>query len=119
MRIIILLLKLLSINSLSNQFLHITDIHYDPKYEINGSTKCIGGEIGLGCCRHNELNIYHKASEWGNFNCDTSFKFINETFLWIKNNLKFDFIIYTGDSVEIMVITKDGIQTETFNLKAD
>ena len=27
--------------------------------------------------------------------------------------------IYTGDSVEIMVITKDGIQTETFNLKAD
>jgi len=27
--------------------------------------------------------------------------------------------IYTGDSVEIMVITKDGIETQTFNLKAD
>lgn len=27
--------------------------------------------------------------------------------------------IYTGDAVEIMVITKDGIQTITFSLKAD
>lgn len=27
--------------------------------------------------------------------------------------------IYTGDAVEIMVITKDGIKTETFKLKAD
>mmetsp|Transcript_13351 Transcript_13351/g.17928 ORF Transcript_13351/g.17928 Transcript_13351/m.17928 type:complete len:131 (-) Transcript_13351:401-793(-) len=27
--------------------------------------------------------------------------------------------IYTGDAVEIMVITKDGITTETFKLKAD
>lgn len=27
--------------------------------------------------------------------------------------------IYTGDSVEIMVITKDGIATQNFNLKAD
>ena len=27
--------------------------------------------------------------------------------------------IYTGDSVEIKIITKDGIKTETFNLKTD
>lgn len=27
--------------------------------------------------------------------------------------------IYTGDAVEIMIITKDGIRTETFKLKAD
>ena len=27
--------------------------------------------------------------------------------------------IYTGDSLEIKIITKDGIQTTTYNLKAD
>jgi 20S proteasome subunit beta 6 len=27
--------------------------------------------------------------------------------------------IYTGDSVEIKIITKDGIKTETFALKTD
>ena len=27
--------------------------------------------------------------------------------------------IYTGDAVEIMIITSGGIQRETFNLKAD
>ena len=98
------LLTLLPIISkaLVGNFLHITDIHYDPNYKEGSPVNCLLGEIDLGCCRAYNIPIkpYEKASKWGNYKCDTPYHFVNKTLEWIKLNIpKLDFIIYTGDTV--------------------
>ena len=83
------------------KFLHITDIHYDMLYEPGSPTKCVLGSTGLGCCHKLDLPIKNstKASRWGDYNCDTSRLFIDETLGFISNKLDpLDFIFYTGDS---------------------
>lgn len=83
------------------KFLHITDIHYDMLYEPGSPTKCVLGSTGLGCCHKLDLPIKNstKASRWGDYNCDTSRLFIDETLEFISNKLDpVDFIFYTGDS---------------------
>ena len=84
------------------KFLHITDIHYDPLYYPGSPTKCVLGSTGLGCCHKYDLPLPDNipASSWGDYNCDTSYNFIDGTLDWIHNYsaTKLDFIIYTGDS---------------------
>lgn len=86
----------------SDSFLHITDIHYDPLYSINSPTKCFLGNTGLGCCHKYDIPLKnsHKASKWGDYNCDLSYTFLDSTFKWIKKEFynSTQFIIYTGDS---------------------
>ncbi len=86
----------------TSKFLHITDIHYDPLYSTNSPTKCVLGSTGLGCCHKYDLPLKNNipASKWGDYNCDSPFKLVDETLNWISNNFNnsIDFIIYTGDS---------------------
>lgn len=101
-KIIIFTFILTFTQALIGNFLHITDIHYDPNYKEGAPVNCVLGKTGLGCCREFDIPIqpYEKANKWGNFACDTPYLFINKTFEWIKYNIKdIDFIIYTGDSV--------------------
>lgn len=107
MNFIFLLLFLLLPNLYCDlgKFIHITDIHYDPLYENNSSTNCLAGKLGLECCHKNSVFLNplnkKKGSKWGDFNCDTSYLFINKTLEWIYKNIQpIDFIIYTGDSVD-------------------
>ena len=82
--------------------LHITDIHYDPYYQVGSPANCyhIGIFKGLGCCHSSNIPISpeRKAGKYGDFNCDTPFSLINDTFSWIRNNHELDYIFYTGDT---------------------
>ena len=105
-----------SVENIGN-FLHITDIHYDPKYKENSAANCYNIDSGLGCCREGLLwkKPYRKANKWGDKKCDTPLLLVNSTFNWISKNIKeLDFIIYTGDSVGHHDITQDiNINIET------
>ena len=95
------LLTSLAILSSVGRFLHLTDVHYDLLYEPGSPTKCVLGSTGLGCCHKHDLPLKNstKASKWGDYNCDTSRLFLEETLKFINNNLEpIDFVFYTGDS---------------------
>ena len=95
------LLTSLAILSSVGRFLHLTDVHYDLLYEPGSPTKCVLGSTGLGCCHKHDLPLKNstKASKWGDYNCDTSRLFLEETLKYINNNLEpIDFVFYTGDS---------------------
>lgn len=99
------------------KFLHVTDIHYDPRYKEGSPANCYIVDSGLGCCNGDLLpkKPYRSANKWGDYNCDTSFLLMNESFNWIKKNIPdIDFIIYTGDAVNHHDIT----QSVDFNLKS-
>lgn len=99
---IIFLLKLVISPILAGKILHISDIHYDSRYHIGSANNCILGDTGLGCCRKYDIpkKPYQLANEWGDYNCDTPIKLLNESLKWISKNLEIDKIIYTGDSVD-------------------
>ena len=99
--------------SLGN-ILHISDIHLDTRYYVGGYDNCYLGSSGLGCCRKYDIpkSPYGYANEWGNYNCDTPVKLLNESLQWITNNIPIDKIIYTGDSVD----HHDVSQTIGYNL---
>jgi len=84
----------------TGQFLHLSDIHYDQFYTPGSPTQCLFGSTGMGCCRKASIPLKPpgKASPWGGMNCDSPFTLLTATMQWIKTNLKYDFVIYTGDS---------------------
>jgi len=92
-----------SSNTREFNFLHITDIHFDPEYYVGAPNNCVLINNGLGCCRKGDIpkEPYKKAHPLGDYNCDTPLLLINKTLEWIRDNLsqEIDFIIYTGDSV--------------------
>lgn len=68
------------------------DLHPDPFYKIHSST-----EEGIACHRDSgPAGTYGAETS----DCDSPFALINETFKWIKNNLRdtVDFVVWTGDS---------------------
>jgi len=117
--IIILILFPCYSHCISNEnlgrILHISDIHLDTRYHIGGVDNCVLGDTGMGCCRKYDIpkKPYGYASEWGNYNCDSPIKLVNETFRWIRNNIHIDAIIYTGDAVDHHDVT----QTIGYNLE--
>lgn len=114
-----------SFKTTSGSFIHLTDIHYDPQYTVGAPTNCLLESTGIGCCRPQSipLNPPGSASPWGDFNCDSPLLLINSTIQWILKNLQYDFVIYTGDSVNHDDIQQtwnsnfQAIETVTENLK--
>ncbi len=101
-KLIIFLTFITSINAY-NYILHVSDIHYDPKYLAKSPNNCVfDTKIGTGCCHKYDVPLkpYNSCSVWGDFQCDIPFLLLNNTFGWIQQHLsKPNFIFYTGDSV--------------------
>ncbi|CAH0021845.1 unnamed protein product [Clonostachys rhizophaga] len=77
---------------LHGKFLHITDFHPDPFYEVHSST-----EEGIACHRKDGPAGTYGAETT---DCDSPFSLVNATFDWLRDNVKdeIDFIIWTGDT---------------------
>ncbi|KAH6615029.1 Metallo-dependent phosphatase-like protein [Boeremia exigua] len=77
---------------LTGRFLHITDFHPDPFYKTYSSTTA-----ETACHRKRGPAGIYGAETSG---CDSPFSLVNETFRWIKDNIRddIDFVIWTGDS---------------------
>lgn len=77
---------------LTGRFLHITDFHPDPFYKTYSST-----EAEAACHRKRGPAGLYGAETSG---CDSPYSLVNETFRWIKDNIRddIDFVIWTGDS---------------------
>lgn len=86
---------------LHGNFLHITDLHPDPRYESNATVKS-------KCHKHFQSSskpkhmFKGKAGPWGapTTICDAPLSLIDATFEWLEKNWKdqLDFIIWTGDN---------------------
>ncbi|XP_055905944.1 sphingomyelin phosphodiesterase-like [Eupeodes corollae] len=81
--------------------LHITDIHYDPLYEVGALAEC---DDTLCCQLHKNIseNTNKAAGFWGDYrNCDIPWHTIADSLKQIKkNNEKIDYIYQTGDVVD-------------------
>lgn len=81
--------------SLNNgSFLHLTDIHVDPKYIPNSDPEAL-------CHRTSPRKKNNVAGPYGapGSRCDSPIELVNEAFQFIKRAFRgVDFVIYTGDS---------------------
>lgn len=78
---------------------HISDVHLDMKYKVGSKVHC--GDDLSGCCReeYGKPNEGEKvAGEWGEYNCDTPEKTVNNMLDYIVNEVKPDMIFWTGDN---------------------
>jgi hypothetical protein len=81
-------------------WLHLTDLHIDLLYNIGTPNNCWLASTGTGCCRNDSIPLkpYTSAGKWGDIQCDANLLAIENTFLWINNNLqKPQHIKITGD----------------------
>ncbi|KOC66747.1 Sphingomyelin phosphodiesterase [Habropoda laboriosa] len=82
------------------KILQLTDIHYDPAYEVNGNSNC-GEPV---CCRkgQNKTNVNSLAGFWGDYeSCDTPWHAITDALTHIKETHQdIDFIYFTGDIID-------------------
>jgi sphingomyelin phosphodiesterase len=62
----------------------------------------------MGCCRETSIpkNPPGSASRWGELTCDTPLLLLEHTIEWIKTNLTYDFVVYTGDTVNHHDVTQ-------------
>ena len=78
---------------------HLSDIHLDDTYKVGTLVDC--GMDETGCCR--EAYGYPKkgqqgAREWGEYDCDTPEKTVENTLDYIANVVKPDILFWTGDN---------------------
>ena len=76
----------------------MSDIHLDYDYTPGMSIDC-GKPL---CCRSDSgfpQNANGGAGNWGNRNCDTSLKLLNNMLKTIREDIKPDIILWGGDSI--------------------
>lgn len=82
------------------KILQLTDIHYDPNYEVNGNAECAEPT----CCRkgQNKTGISKFAGHWGDYNdCDTPWHAVEDALQHIKDtHSEFDYVYFTGDIID-------------------
>lgn len=84
--------------STSLKIAHLTDIHFDPKYQVNGTSKCkepicCQPEHGIGTAPENI------CPQWGAYDVsDSPFQLIEQIVAGIKEQ-KPDYIYFTGDII--------------------
>ena len=116
------LLSLIIVNfCYSLSWLHISDIHVDMKYNVGSANKCVEySKLGTMCCRRFDIPINgsEPCSKYGDLNNDIPPLLFKSIMNWTKYNVKFDFIINTGDSGSHkdinQVFTNDNIDSIDF-----
>lgn len=95
--------KLISVPEVNEtmKILQITDIHYDPSYEVNGNANCKEPI----CCRLGQNsgdNNGKPAGYWGDYNnCDAPWHAVVDALDQIKNTHKdLEYIYFTGDIID-------------------
>ncbi|EFN81993.1 Sphingomyelin phosphodiesterase [Harpegnathos saltator] len=109
-------------NNETINIVQITDLHYDPKYEPDGNSKC--GKPA--CCRkgQNDTNVNDElAGFWGDYNsCDTPWHAVVDALYHIKDTHKdISYVYFTGDLIDhgVWETTLDGnikIINESYDL---
>ena len=88
--------------ALAGKFLHVTDIHFDPLYEVGSPATCVHKHETYCCCRSDSVpnngNKTAKSRRFGEYDCDTPLALVESYFKFAKQNGPYDFIIWTGDS---------------------
>ncbi|KAF2363499.1 Calcineurin-like phosphoesterase domain ApaH type [Trinorchestia longiramus] len=82
------------------KMLHLTDLHYDPKYQAGSNAEC-GAPV---CCQVDSgipRNPAAAAGKWGDYrSCDSPERLVLHMLDHIRSNHPdIDYILYTGDSV--------------------
>ncbi|KAF7991317.1 hypothetical protein HCN44_002879 [Aphidius gifuensis] len=83
------------------KILQVTDIHYDPLYEANGSADCNEPT----CCRKGQYHINDQpilAGYWGDFNnCDSPWHAVTDALDNMASQHKdIDYVYFTGDIID-------------------
>lgn len=93
--------------NLSRHAYWFSDLHLDDHYYPGAPTKCLGGtSTGMKCCRIYDLPAKgaHKASQWGDYACDTP-RLLIHTLMNATREMLFpshppSAILQTGDLVD-------------------
>ncbi|XP_041096408.1 acid sphingomyelinase-like phosphodiesterase 3b [Polyodon spathula] len=76
--------------ALSGHFWHITDLHWDPHYNMSNDPKSV--------CPSSGSQAVHNAGRWGDYLCDSPWDLINSSIYTMRHILPDpDFILWTGD----------------------
>ncbi|EAL73618.1 hypothetical protein DDB_G0268330 [Dictyostelium discoideum AX4] len=107
--LILVLVLVVSINALNNQFLHISDVHYSSAMNsllYNASVMCIGPTVTKEFDHKEHEDLIEDTERlnlptnglYGRYGCDTNQLLLSEVISEMLNvNSNPDFIIYTGD----------------------
>ncbi|KAB0799305.1 hypothetical protein PPYR_07185 [Photinus pyralis] len=81
------------------KILHLTDVHYDPGYEVGSNAKC--DEI-LCCQKGTKANrSSDQAGYWGSYPCDSPWHTVENVLTEaIERHKTFDAIYFTGDIIK-------------------
>lgn len=83
------------------KIIHITDIHYDPQYEVGVNADCAAG----ACCRHvpdlEPADSTNRAGFWGDYrDCDTPWHAVVDVMEQIRSqHSNIDAVYFTGDII--------------------
>ena len=85
-------------NATKWQILHITDLHYDPKYTPHATTDC-GEPV---CCRSSDTIVNNSSGGgiWGDYrDCDTPLWTFENMLAYISKNFNISYVFFAGDAV--------------------
>ncbi|XP_063704801.1 sphingomyelin phosphodiesterase-like [Culicoides brevitarsis] len=95
------------------KIVHITDVHYDPRYVVGNNAKCDDPT----CCRQSHgkpQNAADGAGRWGSYDCDVPWESVEDLVQHIKTeHSDAEIIYYTGDTVD------HGIWETSFDFNVD
>jgi sphingomyelin phosphodiesterase len=95
--------------------LQLSDIHYDKMYAPGAVSESCGEPL---CCRaHNGFTGKSPAGYWGTqSNCDLPSWTLERIFQYIKDNVEYDYLIWTGDLPPHNIWNQTS-EDQIFNLK--
>jgi hypothetical protein len=96
-------------------FIQISDIHYDPNYQIGAPNNCMyGSGTDVKCCHVLDVPLepFDNAKEYGDLKCNTPYRLIDITLEYIRDDIMadydIDFMIWNGDSTVDTIPYSDG-----------
>uniref|UniRef100_A0A336KIJ5 Sphingomyelin phosphodiesterase n=1 Tax=Culicoides sonorensis TaxID=179676 RepID=A0A336KIJ5_CULSO len=89
-----------NVNQETFKIIHITDVHFDPRYVVGNNAKCDDPT----CCRESHgkpNNTANAAGKWGSYDCDVPWESVVDLVQHLKaEHGDAEIIYYTGDTVD-------------------